>query len=84
MSVNHGVSFEVISLVYLGAKQEGGFVRERAILTRVSNGRPKPSEPVLGSKADVIDSYGAEEAFILEGFMKHCHSSFKVNWVKPF
>lgn len=67
VSVNHGVSFEVTSLVYLGAKQEGGFVQERAILTHVSNSRTKPSVPALGSKADVIDSYGIEEAFDLGG-----------------
>ena len=50
----------------------------------MSNSRTKPLVPMLGSKADVIDSYGTGEAFDLGGIcMKDCHSSLRVNWVKP-
>lgn len=50
----------------------------------MSNSRTKPPVPTLGSKADVIDSYGTEEAFDLGGvYMKDCHSTLRVNWVKP-
>lgn len=50
----------------------------------MSNSRTKHLVPMLGSKADVIDSYSTEEAFDLGGlYMKDCHSSLRVNWVKP-